>query len=344
MNSRVTRRDLVERQQANLVNHYLSLEVTVVSVALAIAGFAAASLITDPITRGAGLAVLWLLWAAGILGIAAIYAGPMIGAFALPPSIPMISDLLPPLGACITEFLMFAVLIRQATPAPRFGTVFGTWLWLMTALGAFALATVARARHHFVRGISGDLYEAGVSEAISDYVSYMKWSAGGPAVLIAVATSGAILWSDGFRELWIAFLWPAVIIVLLLASLWYHGIQATPWRNVLAGRREHEPPRLFQWLLNRERQRRANNQVPAELRPGRSAAELRRSEMRDIEEATRRFVREHPDLVPVLRAMVDLARDNEARPESRLGEFCRSWLAAREPSTPARSASSPMPA
>jgi hypothetical protein len=56
--------------------------------------------------------------------------------------------------------------------------------------------------------------------------------------------------------------------------------------------------------------------------------------MRDIEKAARRFVREHPDLVPVLRAMVDLARDNEARPESRLGEFCRSWLAAREPSTP----------
>jgi hypothetical protein len=59
----------------------------------------------------------------------------------------MISDLLPPLGACITEFLIFAVLIRQATPTPRFETVFGTWLWLMTALGAFALATVARARH-----------------------------------------------------------------------------------------------------------------------------------------------------------------------------------------------------
>jgi glycine cleavage system pyridoxal-binding protein P len=84
MSSKVTRRDLVERQQANLVNHYLSLEVTAVSVALAIAGFAATSLITDPITQGADLAVLWLLWAAGTLGIAAIYAGPMIGAFALP--------------------------------------------------------------------------------------------------------------------------------------------------------------------------------------------------------------------------------------------------------------------
>ena len=56
--------------------------------------------------------------------------------------------------------------------------------------------------------------------------------------------------------------------------------------------------------------------------------------MRDIEEATRRFARQHPDLVPVLHAMVDLAQDNETRPECRLGEFCRSWLAAREPTTP----------
>lgn len=58
------------------------------------------------------------------------------------------------------------------------------------------------------------------------------------------------------------------------------------------------------------------------------------STMPDIEEITRRFVREHPGLVPVLHAMVDLAQENEAQPTSRLGEFCRSWLAAREPSTP----------
>ena len=56
--------------------------------------------------------------------------------------------------------------------------------------------------------------------------------------------------------------------------------------------------------------------------------------MHDTQENTRRFVRERPDLVPVLHAMIDLARENEAQPTSRLGEFCRNWLAAREPSTP----------
>ena len=56
--------------------------------------------------------------------------------------------------------------------------------------------------------------------------------------------------------------------------------------------------------------------------------------MTHTEALTRRFAHEHPDLIPALRAMASLAHDNEARPESRLGEFCRSWLAAREPSTP----------
>lgn len=56
--------------------------------------------------------------------------------------------------------------------------------------------------------------------------------------------------------------------------------------------------------------------------------------MEDIEQATRRFAREHPDLIPVLHAMLDLVKENDAQPASRLGEFCRDWLAAREASTP----------
>jgi hypothetical protein len=56
--------------------------------------------------------------------------------------------------------------------------------------------------------------------------------------------------------------------------------------------------------------------------------------MNHIEQDTRRFAGEHPDLVLVLQAMLKLAKENEARPESRLGEFSRDWLAATEPSTP----------
>lgn len=58
------------------------------------------------------------------------------------------------------------------------------------------------------------------------------------------------------------------------------------------------------------------------------------SKMHDAQENARRLVHEHPDLVPTLRALVDLSRENEARPTSGLGEFCREWVAAKEPNTP----------
>ena len=56
--------------------------------------------------------------------------------------------------------------------------------------------------------------------------------------------------------------------------------------------------------------------------------------MKDIEQIASQFARERPELVPVLRVMIELAEENEAEPSSGLGEFCRSWLAAKEPGTP----------
>jgi hypothetical protein len=53
-----------------------------------------------------------------------------------------------------------------------------------------------------------------------------------------------------------------------------------------------------------------------------------------VDEAARRLVRQHPVLVPVLQAMVDAAREDGANPASRLGEFSRGRVAAREPRTP----------
>lgn len=56
--------------------------------------------------------------------------------------------------------------------------------------------------------------------------------------------------------------------------------------------------------------------------------------MTDIESATYRLVREHPELEPTLRSMVSLARKGESRPGDGIGEFCREWVAAGETLTP----------
>ena len=47
------------------------------------------------------------------------------------------------------------------------------------------------------------------------------------------------------------------------------------------------------------------------------------------------FVAAHPDLVPTLRLMLSYAVQAESD-STKLGEFCREWLANQEPTTPHR--------
>jgi predicted transcriptional regulator len=54
--------------------------------------------------------------------------------------------------------------------------------------------------------------------------------------------------------------------------------------------------------------------------------------MRDIAEMTRRFLAKRPEMAPVLFAMIDIARKQEAN--SGLAEFSRNWVAAQESATP----------
>src|SRR5690242_10171368 len=93
----ITPRQLNDRLDTHLTSHYMQLHATLVSITLAAAGFAAASLATSPKRAPDSGALLWLLWAGGLLAISVVYAGTMTGVFALPAGIPSLWDLLIPL-------------------------------------------------------------------------------------------------------------------------------------------------------------------------------------------------------------------------------------------------------
>ncbi|MGO9280335.1 MAG: hypothetical protein ACLP3Q_22875 [Streptosporangiaceae bacterium] len=93
MDDKISRDDLLKRQDSAVGNHYLSLSVTVVGLGLAAAAAALASLIAQLASLGPNRLILVLLWLGGLLGIAVAYAGPMVGAFALARSVPVILDL-----------------------------------------------------------------------------------------------------------------------------------------------------------------------------------------------------------------------------------------------------------
>lgn len=244
---RVTVQSVREGQAGYLASHYLVLQITVVSVALAIAGLSMASIIARPMA--AGDALVWLLWLASLLATAVAYAGPMTGAFALPPSIPTIPDLLLPLAIGITEFLLFAVLIPQLTPSGRLQDVTSNWLWITSAFGVIAFLVTLRARYLLLDALRRGVYANDIKESIERAAKRLTNSLWGPAAHAFIAALGALLRMNGLTERWLAYLLVVLITVLLggalltfqgTAKLWRASLESgrspsTRWRTTLAG-------------------------------------------------------------------------------------------------------------
>ena len=223
--------ELRERYKAYLGGHYLSLHITVVSVVLAAAGVAAASLITRPMGADHQLLVLWLLWIGSFAATAVAYGGPMVGAFALPASVPSVSDLLLPLFVGLTEFLLFTILIRQVT-AVGLNALVNAWLITMALYGLFAVLSILRAWHHYAAGLREDVYSDDIAGIIKQYLRCLLRDSSGAGTVTVLASIGAGLRSSGAIT-WPAFIFPLIITVLLILGLQGHSDTAKMWRALL---------------------------------------------------------------------------------------------------------------
>jgi hypothetical protein len=231
LDAEIDKVQLRERYKTYLTGHYLSLHITVVSVVLASAGVALASLVTRPMGADHQLLVLLLLWAGSLAATAVAYGGPMVGAFALPASIPSISDLLLPFSVGISEVLLFTILIRQVT-AVGLGALVNAWLIIMAFFALFAELSVRRARHHYAAGIRGDVYSSDVAALINQYLRCLRRDSIGAGTVTVLAATGAGLRMSGAIE-WPAFVFPFAIAVLLILGLQGHSDTAKMWREFL---------------------------------------------------------------------------------------------------------------
>jgi hypothetical protein len=227
------------------MGHYLDLHITVVSVALALAGGAAASLIARHSISAADLSLLWLLWLGSVLATAVAYAGTMVGAFALPSGIPDISDLVLPLLMCVTEFLLFAVLIRQVTSFASLSDLVDTWLVLMAAFGAVAVLSITKARRHFT-AVAGSAtsyrtvaptrsspYSQTAASLIRQYTIYLDRDRIGATATCAASAIGVIVRFAGATAEPVAYIFALLVIALLAVGLHGHGQTARMWRHSL---------------------------------------------------------------------------------------------------------------
>jgi hypothetical protein len=251
MAEKISGNDIRARQDYGVANHYLSLSVAVVSLGLAAAAAAVASLIAQFPSLGPNRLLLCLLWLGGVLAIVVGYGGPMVGAFALPPSIPLIQDLIPPLILGISEFLVFAVFINKFTPTTDISTTLVTWFVANGIYGLTAFAVVLRAR--FLYKQSRGKYAFDVLPALDSYIAYMTFSLFGPAMLVTFAIGGALSWWAWHAQ-WLAITWLSLILVNFTLGLWFHNVQARPWQAILAKQHEREPPRIIRRPIKRIRE------------------------------------------------------------------------------------------
>jgi len=227
----IDRQRLRLRQDSYMVNHYVGLHITIVSVALGIAGVTAASLIAaEGLTINYHL-LLGVLWLASLLATVAVFAGAVAGSFALPAQVPSIWDLFLPLLIAVAEFLLFAVLIPQVTDTRPEGIAVRFWFFCMAVFGLLAVAAIIRARVVFFRASYADDVEADIGW----YVNRLRRDIAGASAVAAFGIIGGTftaIYSN--HAIWIAYCIAGLIAFVLVASIFAHGRTARYWRANLA--------------------------------------------------------------------------------------------------------------
>lgn len=223
---------LATKQENYLVNHYMGLHVTIVSVALGIAGIRAALLLSERGLSTSAHVLLGLLWLAGLLATVAAFAGAVAGALVLPGQAPALWDLFIPLLIALVEFLLFVVLAPALVPSTTPGNPTTYWMFGLGAFGMVTTAAVVRVRV-ILRSAS---YPSSAKAHIDWYIRKLRGDQYGP-IFVAVLGGGggaaALILPN--HEILIGYLVVAVSIPAFCIGIHRHGRTAHRWRTMARG-------------------------------------------------------------------------------------------------------------
>jgi hypothetical protein len=220
---------LHRRFESYIVDHYTGLHNTVISVVLAVAGLAAASLGGSHAQYGGSYPLLWMLWLASLLLCATIFAGVMSGNVVAPPLMPTITDLLIPLLLGVGEFVLFGVLAHQVTGLNKTSAVAEAWFISLAVVSACAAAAITRAMHFF----GSATYAPDISGPIDDYRFRRMPLDRTRALLIAVMGIGGAV-ASAAQVAWLEYVLAASTIAGLLMALGGHARSAAVLRTAIS--------------------------------------------------------------------------------------------------------------
>jgi hypothetical protein len=183
----VTADRLADRRAHYFMDQQIGLHGTIVSIALGVAGLAAASLFQVGTADRPYHALLWLLWIASLLAVGVVYSGMTVSVYVLPSTIPNAADMFLPFAVGLTEFMLFAVLTTPLTTQLGPRPLIALWFTCLCLFGCFASVIIQRMRWFFERT---DYDPPAARKAVYDVADLMRsdlWGASGTALVSAAA-------------------------------------------------------------------------------------------------------------------------------------------------------------
>jgi len=145
----VTADRLADRRARYFMDQQIGLHGTIVSIALGVAGLAAASLFDVRAADRPNHALLWLLWISSLLAVAVVYSGMTVNVYVLPSRIPSAADMFLPFAVGLTEFMLFAVLTTPLTAQLGPRSLIALWFGCLCLFACFASMIIQRVRGLF---------------------------------------------------------------------------------------------------------------------------------------------------------------------------------------------------
>lgn len=177
------------RQDRYLLDHYMNLHAALISVAVAVAGLAVASVFAC-----AGLPDAPLRW--GMVGVtllvtANVYLGLLVGGLLLPHGEPTVWDFLLPLLVGVSEFVAFGLLVvdRQSC-VERSSPLLGEWLFSVAVTCGLAVFAIHRADRHID---PANRYSVGLRPVAETYKSRLRRDMGGALLVALVASASGVM-------------------------------------------------------------------------------------------------------------------------------------------------------
>jgi len=222
MNDPVTGHELNERRDRYYMDQQVGAYSIVLSIALGVAGLAAASLFSVSPADRPYRVMFWTLWALSLAAVAIAYSGMTVNVFALPNRIPDPLDIFSPFIMALLEFTLFAVLTRPLTDQVSPRSVIALWFGCFATFSCLASLVITRIRWLFVHAT----YESALDEPITEVIRKLHDERRGAMMCSIIGIiAAALIASATAVPLYVSYIFAGIMAAAFITGFLSHSKQ-----------------------------------------------------------------------------------------------------------------------